>query len=58
MPEEVSNKEVKLFMSTISVRKIKSNIENILQILWEREAEVKRKAALANLIFTADQPDD
>lgn len=58
LPEEVSNKEVKLFMSTIAVRKIKSNIENILQILWEREAEVKRKAALANLIFTADQPDD
>ena len=40
-----------IFIQTIYARKIKSNIENILQILWEREAEAKEQAALDKLIY-------
>ena len=41
LPEDTSSLSSLLFIQTIYSRKIKSNIENILQILWEREADAK-----------------
>ena len=37
------------------MRKIKSNIENILQILWEREERYKKKSSLESKIFGEDR---
>ncbi len=36
------------------VRKIKSNVENIMQILWQRESDIKKAEELKNLIFSAE----
>jgi hypothetical protein len=45
-----------MMIMTVKVRKIKSNIENILQILWEREVKEKKdkEAQLKNKVFNGD----
>lgn len=57
LPEIQAGRRPLLFLQTMFVRKIKSNIENILQILWEREADQKKAkaAAMGEFVFTADQ---
>jgi hypothetical protein len=55
LPEEETGTSALLFIQTIYARKIKSNIENILQILWERETQSAKASELANLIFTGDK---
>lgn len=47
-----------LMIQTVYVRKIKSNIENILQILWEREAETRKAQGLEPLRLTGDREVD
>ena len=58
LPESATRDANSLFIQTIYARKIKSNVENILQILWEREAETKKAAELERLIFTGDREVD
>lgn len=58
LPESATRDSNSLFIQTIYARKIKSNVENILQILWEREAETKKAAELERLIFTGDREVD
>jgi hypothetical protein len=55
LPESTTGGSTSIFIQTICARKIKSNVENILQILWEREAETKKRAELERLIFTGDR---
>ena len=58
LPEEESNSETLLFLQAIYARKIKSNIENILQILWQSAAEQEKASNLRNRIFTGDRDID
>lgn len=58
LPESATRDSNSLFIQTIFARKIKSNVENILQILWEREYEGKKAAELERLIFTGDRDVD
>ena len=54
LPEEETGSSA-ILISTIQVRKIKSNVDNILQLLWKREAEQQRAAQMSNKIFTGDR---
>ena len=55
LPEdETGTSRVMLF--NLRVRKIKSNVENILQLLWQREVDQERIAAnQPNKVFTGDR---
>ena len=57
LPEEEVGSS-RILLCTIQVRKIKSNVENILQLLWERETEQQRRKNLETEVFTGDKAID
>ena len=42
LSEDQTNARNLNFIMITQVRKIKSNVENIMQILWQRESDVKK----------------
>lgn len=58
LPEEESNSATLLFLQTVYARKIKSNIENILQILWQQKIDEEKASNLQNRVFTGDRDKD
>lgn len=57
LPEAEAGRSPAMHMM-LRVRKIKSNIENILQLLWEREAARQKAKKVHNQIFTGDRDID
>lgn len=54
LSEDQTNARNLNFIMITQVRKIKSNVENIMQILWQRESDNKKAEELKNLIFSAE----
>jgi len=57
LPEEATGSSP-ILISTIRVRKIKSNVENLLQILWERDANDLAKHNPNQKVFTGNRQID
>lgn len=55
LPEDATGGRSPILLCTILVRRITSNIENILQLLWEREAAHEREAHGPRKVFTGDR---
>lgn len=58
LAEEETGGSTPIFLQTIYVRKIKSNIENIVQILWEREAEKRKEQGRQKKLISGNREAD